>query len=101
MPRFLVRLSPTCPRGNFGPDSHRWHPVAPERSALRLESRERIATITARHPRAKVLADSILSDTQHSSGVISSLATKIGHLEEVAALWHSAPVRREFSIANF
>lgn len=66
-----------------------------------LESRERIATITARHPRAKVLADSILSDTQHSSGVISSLATKIGHLEEVAALWHSAPVRREFSIANF
>ena len=66
-----------------------------------LTSRERITAITASHPRAKELAAAVLSDKQHSSGVVSTLATKLGHLEQVAALWHTAPKKKPFSIAKF
>lgn len=66
-----------------------------------LSSRERIAAVTEGHPRAKVLASAILSDTQHSSGVISTLATKLAPLEQVAALWHKPPQHRPFSISKF
>lgn len=66
-----------------------------------LSSRERISEITEMHPRAKEIASAVLSDTQHSSGVISTLATKLSPLEQVAALWHKPPQDRSFSISNF
>ncbi len=66
-----------------------------------LESREHIAAITARHPRAKRIAASILNDAQHSAGVISSLATKLGQFEQIAALWHTSKSGRVFSITEF
>ena len=55
-----------------------------------LNSRERIRAITARHPRAKVIAERILSDEKHSFGVLSSLGTKIVRFESVAALWNTS-----------
>lgn len=66
-----------------------------------LSSRERISQITEMHPRAKEIASAVLSDTQHSSGVISTLATKLSPLEQVAALWHKPPKDRPFSISKF
>ena len=66
-----------------------------------LSSRERISQITEMHPRAKEIAAAVLSDTQHSSGVISTLATKLSPLEQVAALWHKPPQDRSFSIPKF
>ena len=66
-----------------------------------LSSRERISQITEMHPRAKEIAAAVLSDTQHSSGVISTLATKLSPLEQVAALWHKPPQERSFSIPTF
>ena len=66
-----------------------------------LSSRERITAITALHPRAKELTSAVLNDGVNSHGVISSLATKIGALEQVAALWHTAPRKRKFSISEF
>ncbi len=66
-----------------------------------LESRDHIKAVTARHPRAQRVAEAVLKDGQHSDGVISSLATKLGPFEQIAALWHSAPAARQFSIKNF
>jgi type IV secretory pathway TraG/TraD family ATPase VirD4 len=66
-----------------------------------LDSRERIRAITARHPRAKVIAERILSDEKHSFGVLSSLGTKIVRFESVAALWNTAPSARKFTIEKF
>lgn len=66
-----------------------------------LDSRERIATVTAQYERAHVLAQRILSDENHSLGVLSTLATKIGPFEQVAALWHSNKTARRFTIPEF
>jgi len=65
------------------------------------DSREHIEMVTAHHPRARRLALSILKDDKHAFGVISTLTTKLGQFEEVAALWHSRPQARRFSIAEF
>lgn len=66
-----------------------------------LESREHIAAITERLPRAGVLAARILDDKQHSPGVLSTLATKLGPFEQVAALWDTCKSGRKFSIPDF
>jgi len=66
-----------------------------------LTSRERIAAIAGRHRRAEEIAASILGDKQHSSGVISSLQTKLGQFEQVAALWATVPRAKRFSIPEF
>jgi hypothetical protein len=66
-----------------------------------LDSREHITAITAQHPRAKRIAAGILNDSQHSAGVISSLATKLGHFDQIAALWHKSENAKRFSITEF
>lgn len=66
-----------------------------------LSSRDRIAALTEMHPRAREIASAILSDSQHSAGVVSTLATKLSPLEQVAALWHHPPSDRTFSITKF
>ncbi|MCX6917625.1 MAG: type IV secretion system DNA-binding domain-containing protein [Verrucomicrobia bacterium] len=66
-----------------------------------LESRENIAAVTGRCPRAGILAARILDDKQHSPGVLSTLATKLGPFEQVAALWNTCKSGRKFSIPDF
>ena len=66
-----------------------------------LNSHERIAAVTARNPRAQVLAARILQDELHSSSVLSTLSTKLGRYEPVAALWQANHRRRRFSLQQF
>ena len=66
-----------------------------------VDSPDRIRAITARHPRAKVIASRILDDEKHAFGVLSSLGTKLVRFEPVAALWHSSQSKRRFRIDEF
>jgi type IV secretory pathway TraG/TraD family ATPase VirD4 len=66
-----------------------------------LDSREHILGVAAHSPRGGRLARAILADTQHSFSVISTLATKTGHFEAVAALWHTNRTGRRFTIQEF
>jgi len=66
-----------------------------------LESREHIARVTARDRRAGVLANRILADQQHSDGVLSTLATRLGNLEQVAALWSTSTSGITFTVEKF
>ncbi len=65
------------------------------------DSKERIEAVTARHPRARRLAASILNDDKHAFGALSTLTTKLSRFEEVAGLWHSRPLARSFSVQEF
>ena len=85
----------------LGLDQH-----APGRWTLRdlllaLETKERIAAITANHGRARARAEGILNDERHALGVMATLETKLARLEEVAALCHTASKARRFSISAF
>ena len=66
-----------------------------------LDSRAHLTAVTAREPRAQVLAERILHDDRHSSGVLSTLGTKLGRYEQVAALWHTQRGARRFSLRHF
>ncbi|MHC1763399.1 MAG: type IV secretion system DNA-binding domain-containing protein [Verrucomicrobiia bacterium] len=66
-----------------------------------IDTPERIRKVTARHPRAEVIAARILNDKRHAFGVHASLATKLVQFEPVAALWHSSESKRSFSISEF
>lgn len=66
-----------------------------------LDSRDHIARVSAREPRAKILAERILHDDRHSDGVLSTLGTKLGRFEQVAALWHANHNTPPFSIPQF
>ncbi len=66
-----------------------------------LSSRESIEGVTNNDPRASEIAQSILRDDKHSAGVISTLATKLGRYEEVAALMASNPSTKNFSVQEF
>ena len=66
-----------------------------------LDSPEHIEALTSRHPPAQRVARPLLQDRRHSSGVLSTLATKVGQFDQVAALWHSSLSDRTFSIPEF
>jgi len=66
-----------------------------------LDSSERIASVTANHPSAKRSVSRFLEDTEHSSSILSTLASKLGRFEQVAALWSSNPHARKFTINGF
>jgi len=66
-----------------------------------LDAREHIAAVTAGDQRADVLAARILHDDRHSSGVLSTLASKLGRYEQIAALWHANRSGRRFSLQRF
>lgn len=66
-----------------------------------LESREHIQEVAAQDPRAQRLVERLLNDRHHSPGVLSTLATKVGPFEQVAALWHTNNSGRRFSIPDF
>ena len=52
-------------------------------------------------PEAWSIAASYLNDTKHFTGVLSTLSTKLGRYEEIAAIWHNLPVRRRFSVTEW
>jgi hypothetical protein len=68
-----------------------------------LDSQERILAVASQNPRAKTLAARLLADERHSAGILSTLGTKLGRFEQIAALWHARglKVRRRFSIRTF
>ena len=66
-----------------------------------LESKEHILSITRRQPRARVIAERIFADEKHAFGALSTLGTKLGPYEQVAALWHSSSKRERFSVEKF
>jgi energy-coupling factor transporter ATP-binding protein EcfA2 len=68
---------------------------------IALDSSKRIRTITARHPRAKVIAARILNDRRHAFGVLSHIGTRLVPFEQVAALWHSSRNPERFRIKEF
>lgn len=66
------------------------------------ESKININGIAKRHPaRATAMIERYTSDDKHIHSVLSHMATRLGVLEEVAALWHTAKSGKEFSIKNF
>lgn len=66
-----------------------------------LDSPEHIAKVTAHDAHAARLARLFTADDKHFPGVLSSLATKLGPFTQVAALWHSRPAARRFSVEEF
>ncbi len=66
-----------------------------------FESPARLAAVTAQHPRARSIAEQHLNDDKHAASVFSTLGTKLGPFEQVAALWHTNPTGRRFSIQKF
>jgi type IV secretory pathway TraG/TraD family ATPase VirD4 len=66
-----------------------------------LDSRAHIAGVSAQDPRGKILAERILLDDRHSNGVLSTLGTRLGAFEQVAALWQTNTSGRTFSIKKF
>ncbi|HRY49981.1 MAG TPA: type IV secretion system DNA-binding domain-containing protein [Candidatus Paceibacterota bacterium] len=66
-----------------------------------LESRETISAITSRNPLTKAITSNYLHDKQHCPSILSTLATKLGPFENVAALWHTTRLKRKFSITEF
>jgi type IV secretory pathway TraG/TraD family ATPase VirD4 len=66
-----------------------------------LDSPDHIREVTAHDAHAQRLARLFTEDEKHFPGVLSSLATKLGPFTQVAALWHSRPSSRAFSIQEF
>ena len=66
-----------------------------------IESKERIAGVTQHLPRASRVVQQHLDDKRHFPGVLSTLATKLGKFEEVAALWHTNKNAKPFSVKRF
>lgn len=68
-----------------------------------LESRDRIMAVASQNKRAGTLAARLLGDERHTPGILSTLGTKLGRFEQVAALWHarSGKAPRLFSIREF
>ena len=66
-----------------------------------LESKDHIAAVTSHLPRAKRVIAQHLTDRRHFPGVLSTMATKLGRFEEVAALWATGKSGRSFSVTDF
>jgi type IV secretory pathway TraG/TraD family ATPase VirD4 len=66
-----------------------------------LDSRDLIARVTGVDRRASRITKRILGDSQHSSAVLSTLATKVARFEQVAALWNTNANKKTFTIENF
>jgi type IV secretory pathway TraG/TraD family ATPase VirD4 len=66
-----------------------------------LATTERIAAITSRSHKAKLKAERLLLDRTHFPAILSSIASKIGKFEVIAALWHNAANQRRFSVEEW
>jgi type IV secretory pathway TraG/TraD family ATPase VirD4 len=66
-----------------------------------MDSSDNITDVTKGDPRAKRIASRILGDKHHGPAVLSTLGTKLGRFDQVAALWHTSPRPKLFSIQEF
>lgn len=66
-----------------------------------LDSRDRIKAITGRHPPSERVVASFLKDEKHFDAILSSISSKVGAFDQVAALWHSSTSKKKFSISKF
>ena len=66
-----------------------------------LDSREHIEAVTANHSSAMRAVAPFLNDNKHSTSILSTLASKLGRFQQVAALWSSNPYARRFNINGF
>lgn len=66
-----------------------------------LDSPDHIKGVTKHDGHASRHARQFTSDKKHFRGVLSTLATKLGPFTQVAALWHTHPNPRTFSIKEF
>ncbi|MGE3312521.1 MAG: type IV secretory system conjugative DNA transfer family protein [Limisphaerales bacterium] len=66
-----------------------------------LDSREHIQAITAQHAPSQRVVEPFLRDEKHFDAILSSITSKVGAFDQVAALWHSSTSRRKFSIPKF
>jgi len=66
-----------------------------------LDSRRHIQAITNRHPPSARVVEPFLKDEKHFDAILSSVASKVGAFDQVAALWHSSRNRHRFSIPEF
>lgn len=66
-----------------------------------LGTKQTIKAVTDRHPPAQAIASALVGDAKDIDSVMSTLATKTCAFHEVAALWHTHPRARRFSITEF
>lgn len=66
-----------------------------------LDSRAHIEQVAANDERSRILTARILLDERHANGVLSTLGTKLGPYEQVAALWHTNDAGHIFTIKDF
>lgn len=66
-----------------------------------LDSIEHIQAVSKAEPRAYRLVSRIMEDEKDLRGILSTLGTRMGRFEQVAALWNSNPNPRKFSIQDF
>jgi hypothetical protein len=68
---------------------------------LAVRNKKRIEGVTNRYDEAKDIVEPFLSDEKHLPSVLTTISTKLGKLNIVAALWHNAKSGRKFSIKKF
>ncbi len=66
-----------------------------------LDSREHIQKVTDRHGPSRRVVELFLKDDKHFDAILTTVASKVGAFDQVAALWHSSRNRRRFSIPKF
>lgn len=66
-----------------------------------LQSKDTIRRLTLRFPPASAVVQRYLDDQKHIFGVLSTIATKLGKFEAVAALWNLRSGGDRFSVDEF
>ena len=66
-----------------------------------FDKKEFVLQVCRQHARSDLRAKMFFEDEKHVLGVLSEIITKIAQFDTVAALWHSNPNGRVFSIPEF
>ncbi len=66
-----------------------------------LDSREHLQKVTDRHGPSRRVVELFLKDDKHFDAILTTVASKVGAFDQVAALWHSSRSGRRFSIPEF
>lgn len=66
-----------------------------------ISSEANIMGVCARHEGAKAKIKQMVTDDKHFPGILTTVASRLGKFESVAALWHTAPSRKSFDLDEF
>lgn len=66
-----------------------------------LDSPNNVRAVTSNYPPAARMAARFLDDIQHSTSILSTMASKLSRFEQVAALWHGSESGQSFSVTEF